>query len=190
MASPGRRPRVGVQIFFLSLIAVLITAGIFIYLMNGMAAGVGSGTHILSTPASLGGAVPDKNAVLQLLVQPLQAEIQADAIPGSATIRQTVAGFYGAPGASDADYFLVMVSTNAPLTASDLSQADSHLLAVSSVQTANGVSFHCGKSVINNIPSICTWVDGNVFGVVQGSSDVSAAATMAAAEQARIIAEH
>ncbi|MGD1033661.1 MAG: hypothetical protein ABR977_04435 [Candidatus Dormibacteria bacterium] len=190
MASPGRRPRVGVQIFFLSLIAVLITAGIFIYLMNGMAAGVGSGTHTLSTPASLGGAVPDKNAVLQLLVQPLQAEIQADAIPGSATIRQTVAGFYGAPGASDADYFLVMVSTNAPLTASDLSQADSHLLAVSSVQTANGVSFHCGKSVINNIPSICTWVDGNVFGVVQGSSDVSAAATMAAAEQARIIAEH
>ena len=83
-----------------------------------------------------------------------------------------------------------MMSVNAPLTAADLSQIDAHLLTVSSVQTANGVSFHCGQPLSGDMPSMCTWVDGNVLGVVEGSASVGAAATAAAAEQARTTAEH
>ena len=52
------------------------------------------------------------------------------------------------------------------------------------------MSFHCGAPLSGEMTSMCTWVDGNVFGVVEGSASVGAAATTAAAEQARTIAEH
>ena len=193
MAAPGHRPGVGVQIFVLSLVAVVITAGIFIYLMNGLATGVGSGTHTLTTPATLGGVAPDTNPALQDASRTLQSEIESHAAPVTAGLQQTVAGFYGSSDAAGdgilPDYFLLITSAGAPLTAADLSQVDANLLAVSSVQTADGVSFHCGRPLVGAMPSMCTWVDGNVFGVVEGSASVGAAATASAAEQARTVAE-
>ncbi len=193
-APSGRRPRVGVQIFFLSLIAVLITAGIFIYLMNGMAPGVGSGIHTLTRPLTLGGDAPNPNPELTGAGTTLESEVEANAGSARAELQQTLVGFYGSvDGVTDGvlpDYLLFMMSVNGSLTASDLSQIDAHLLTVSSVQTANGVSFHCGRPLGGDMPSMCTWVDGNVLGVVEGSASVGAAATMAAAEQARTIAEH
>ncbi|HAW10591.1 MAG TPA: hypothetical protein DCX12_05915 [Chloroflexi bacterium] len=193
-ARSGRRPRVGVQIFFLSVIAVVITAGIFIYLMNGLATGVGSGTHTLTNPLTLGGVAPNTNPELTAAGNALESEIEAHAVAANSGLEQTVVGFYGSSdGIADGiqpDYFLFLESVNTSLTASDLSQVDSHLLTVISVQTADRVSFHCGAPLSGEMTSMCTWVDGNVFGVVEGSASVGAAATTAAAEQARTIAEH
>ena len=193
-APSGRRPRVGVQIFFLSVVAVLITAGIFIYLMNGMAAEFGSGTHTLSMPLTLGGDAPNTNPELTAAGSSLESEIEANAGSAKAKLQQTLVGFYGSEGGvSDGvlpNYFLFMMSVNGPLTAADLSQIDAQLLTVSSVQTANGVSFHCGKALSGDMPSMCTWADGNILGVVEGSASIGAAATAAAAEQARTTAEH
>ena len=193
-APSGHRPRVGVQIFFLSVIAVLITAGIFIYLMNGLAPGVGSGTHTLAMPLTLGGDAPNTNPQLTAAGSALESEIEANAGSARAELQQTVVGFYGsADGVTDGllpNYFLFMMSVNGSLTASNLSQIDAQLLTVSSVQTSNGVSFHCGQPLSGDMPSMCTWADGNVLGVVEGSASVGAAATAAAAEQARTTAEH
>ena len=131
---------------------------------------------------------------LQLVALREISRIEAHAVAANSGLEQTVVGFYGSSdGIADGiqpDYFLFLESVNTSLTASDLSQVDSHLLTVISVQTADRVSFHCGAPLSGEMTSMCTWVDGNVFGVVEGSASVGAAATTAAAEQARTIAEH
>jgi hypothetical protein len=193
LAPRGRRSHLGLQIATLSLIAVLVTAGVFLYLMSGLTDGLGSGMHTLSTPPTLGGASQNLNPQLVSAGQAFQAEMESESAATTGDFRQTVLAFYGTAEVTGTgiipDYFLFLMSASAPLTTADLTKVET-ILTVNTVQTDNGVEFHCGAPVSGMMTSLCTWIDGNVWGVVEGASAVTLSQTLATAESARDTAEH
>ena len=115
-----------------------------------MAAGVGSGTHTLSTPCvpRRGRARHERGAAAP--GPALQSEIQADAIPASADLRQTVAGFYGRRRVAErcriTSCFMVSVNGSADRLRPQPVPTPTCSPSAPS-RPPNGVSFHCGDPV-------------------------------------------
>jgi hypothetical protein len=173
---------------------VLVVAGVFLYLRSSQAEGLGSGSHTLSTPTTIGGFAENSNSQLQSIGKTLQSELEANSNSTNHALQGTVVAFYGSTDGTGTgaapDYFLFVASYSGSLTVSDLSRVDRSLLTVSSVQNEDGIAFHCGVPMAGAMGTMCTWVDGNVWGVVEGATSVGSAATLAAAEEARATAEH
>jgi len=101
-------------------------------------------------------------------------------------------GLYGAADASgqDPDYMLVMIQVNEQVSSSVLSGMTDQLGFPSTpTQTSDGVDFYCATSSTDGGATVCLWIDGNVLGVVVGDPTMGAAATLAAAEDARSAGE-
>jgi len=187
------RSRAAFRALILLVFVALVGAGAFLYLSSESTQGLGSGTHTLSAPATLGGqAQSTGNSTLGSAV-----ESQLAAEPG---ITGSVFTVYGSATPGSPAYILGMESAGQAVTASDLSQFvasfNSTSRAAFSLTTAvvtsdSGVSFHCAPDTLSGATAtMCVWVDGNVIGMVIGSQTVGSAATLAAAEQARTTAEH
>ncbi|MGO8686653.1 MAG: hypothetical protein ACLQT7_05615 [Candidatus Dormibacteria bacterium] len=189
-ASRGRN-RTGLQLFVVLLLAALVAVGVLLYLSGGLNQGLGSGTHTLSAPATLDSLAQNSSSQLQSSGAALQSEIESSDTSVH-VLRQLITAFYGAipddGSATTPDYFLFLSSFDGPLTSADLSQFDT-LLTASTVESEDGVSFHCGTPTTGPMSSLCLWIDGNVMGVVEGSATVGPAGTLAAAEEARTSAE-
>jgi hypothetical protein len=169
------------------LLAVLVATGVLLYMSGGLNQGLGSGTHTLSAPARLGGLAQNPSPQLQTTGQSLQADIESSDTSRH-VLQQMITAFYGSTRADGAaavpDYFLFLSSFQGPLTSTDLRQLTT-LVTVSTVETEDAVSFHCGTPTSGSMASVCLWIDGNVIGVVEGSATVGPAGTLAAAEEAR-----
>lgn len=190
-ASPRRR-HAGLHLFVVLLLAALVAVGVLLYLSGGFNQGLGSGTHTLSAPATLDGLAQDSSAPLQSTGQALQGEIEG-ADSSAHVLRQLLTAFYGsAPSdgtATTPEYFLFLSAFQSPLTTADLNQFET-LVSAGTVESEDGVGFHCGAPTGGPMSSLCFWIDGNVLGVVEGTAGVGPAATLAAAEEARASAEH
>ena len=185
------RSRTGLHAFVVLLLAVLVAAGLLLYLSGGLKQGLGSGTHTLSAPATLAGLAQDATPQLQSAGTALRGDIEASD-PSPHALQQLVTAFYASPPSSGAaatpDYFLFMSSFGAPLTSTDLTDIGS-LVIVTNVETVDGVVFHCGTPITGTMSSLCLWIDGNVMGVVEGAAAVGPAGTLVAAEEARSAGE-
>ena len=180
----------------LLVLALVVAAGIFYCLVNVPAPGLGSGTHTLTTPETLGGYAQNANTQLQVDGQLLEAGIQSPSarVPGA---QQVVVAFYGSTdgtgNGADPEYDVIAVAYDRPLTSADLSTLADALsgfdYSTSTVQTSDGVSFHCGPETGSSMASVCLWVDGNIVGQVDSAIGLSQSSTLAAAEQARVSAE-
>jgi hypothetical protein len=195
--APGvGRSRAAFRALILLVFVALVGAGAFLYLRSEASQGLGSGTHTLTTPATIGGYAQNTNPQLQAISQLLEVAIQSEPgrIPGA---QQAAAAYYGSTdgtgSGADPEYDLVAVAYDRALTSADLTtMADAMSgfdYATSTVQTSDGVSFHCGPETGSHMASVCMWVDGNVLGQVESASGVSQSSTLAAAEQARDSAE-
>jgi hypothetical protein len=194
---PARRSRTGLGAFLALALIIAVAAGAAITLWPGSNSGLGSGTHGVSAPLTLGGFAQNSNPELQSVGLTLQSELQADSASTTGGLLQTVTAFYGSTDRTgtgmNPDYLLFMMSFRGQLTASDLTTMANGVIdsGSTSVETRNGVSFYCGTTMGGDVlPSACVWVDGNVLGVVEGAARGGSSATLAAAEDARGSAEH
>ena len=187
------RSRAAFRALILLVFVALVGAGAFLYLSSESTQGLGSGTHTLSAPATLGGQAQSTGS--SALGSAVESQLAAE--PG---ITGSVFTVYGSATPGSPAYILGMESAGQAVTASDLSQFvasfNSTSRAAFSLTTAvvtsdSGVSFHCAPDTLSGATAaMCVWVDGNVIGMVLGSPETDSADTLAAAEQARSTAEH
>ncbi len=189
---PKRRGRPVLTALVMLVLAALVVGGVVLYLSGGLNQGLGSGTHTLAVPAALGGLAEDSSPHLQAAEQTLQAGVEgADRTPH--VLLQMVTAFYAPPapgggGIATPEYYLFMSSYDAALTSTDRTALGT-LITAGTIQTVNGISFHCGTPTGGSMSSLCFWIDGNVMGVVEGAAVVGPASTLAAAEEARAAGE-
>jgi hypothetical protein len=189
------RSRAALRALVLLIFVALVGAGAFLYLRSESTQGFGSGVHTVSAPATLGGLTESTSSAMTALSSQVQSQIAAS--PGIAGSVFTVYGFATAGGPG---YILDMVSDDHAVTSADLSHFVSGFnstsgaalnLTTATVSSDNGVSFHCAPvTVASAATTMCVWGDGNVLGVVIGSSGAGSTAALAAAEEARGTAEH
>jgi ribosomal protein L40E len=189
------RSRAAIRALVLLVFVALVGAGAFLYLSSESAQGLGSGTHTLSTPATLRGLPQTTTSAMTALSSQVKSQTAAEpGITGSVFTVYTSAT-PGGPG-----YILGIASDDQAVTSSDLSQFVAGFnsstgvtfnLTTASVSSDNGVSFHCAPVTLSGAAdTLCVWGDGNVIGMVIGSSGAGSAATLVAAEKARTTAEH
>ncbi len=189
------RSRAAFRALVLLVFVALVGAGAFLYLSSESAQGLGSGTHTLSTPATLGGLPQTTTSAMTALSSQVKSQMAAEpGITGSVFTVYTSAT-PGGPG-----YILGIASDDQAVTSSDLSRFAAGFnstagvtfnLTTASVSSDNGVSFHCAPVTLSGAAdTLCVWGDGNVIGMVIGSSGAGSAATVVAAEEARTTAEH
>ena len=194
-ARPVRRPRTGLHAVFLALFVALVGAGVVLYMHSGQEEGLGSGVHTLSVPATLNGLAANTSSVVAVENATVRSQMASDPnVTGSAV------AIYGDP--TGADYYtMVLATAGRALTETDLSNDIANLergpagwrfdLATASVTSVSGVNFHCGPaSGIGAGVTFCTWVDGNVQGIVWGGAALGESGTLVAAQAARSTAEH
>ncbi len=189
------RSRAAFRTLALLVFVALVGAGAFLYLSSESSRGLGSGTHTVSVPATLGGL----SQVTSSSTTALGSEIKSE-MDGTSGVTGSAYAMYGSATFAGPAYELAMGSLDHPVAASRLTQSATNLnagavsfdFATATVSTANGVDFHCGPLTAYSVVmgTICLWVDGNVTGLVLGSSEAGGAATLAAAEEARNTAEH
>jgi len=182
------RSRAAFRALILLVFVALVGAGAFLYLSSESTQGLGSGTHTVSAPATLGGLTQDTNSQLTAVLSEYQSTF--DNTPG---INQTAMGVYGFDAAGSPGYFLIMMNMDQTVTATGLDNyidgidrgaGSSFNLSAATITAANGVDYHCTPLTLSGgTGAVCMWVDGNVIGVVAGTG--SDAQTLALAEDAR-----
>lgn len=193
---PGaaRRSGTAARLFILFVVLVLIfAAGLWYFAYGpGGSQGMGSGTHTISAPATLGGQSQNTNAAVDLVTAALQQKIAGDPLWNG-----SVVAVYGDIISSTDYYMLAVVTSSRQLAYSDLSSAIQSMddnasagfdLSKATVTAVNGVNFHCGPTSAG--VTLCVWIDGNVEGTVFGGAGAGSGATLSAAEEARSTAEH
>jgi hypothetical protein len=189
------RSRAVLRALVLLVFVALVGAGAFLYLSSESTQGLGSGTHTLSTPATLGGLPQSTNSSMTALSSQVESQMA-----GSSGITGSVFTVYVSATSGGPDYLLGMASDGQAVTSSNLSQFVAGFnstsgvtfnLTAASVSSDNGVSFHCAPVTLSGAAdTLCVWGDGNVIGMVIGSPGAGSAATLTAAEEARTTAEH
>jgi hypothetical protein len=189
------RSRAAFRALVLLVFVALVGAGAFLYLSSESSQGLGSGTHTVSAPATLGGLPQVTSSSTTAIGSEMKSEMDgASGVTGSAY------AMYGSATFAGSAYELAMGSADHPVAASRLTQSVvgfntgvmSFDFATATVSSANGVDFHCGPLMVYSVAmgTICIWVDGNVMGLVFGDPEAGSAATLAVAEGARTTAEH
>jgi hypothetical protein len=191
-------PRVGrsravFRVLVLLVFVVLVGVGAFLNLSNESAQGLGSGTHSVSAPAAVGGFAQNTNVELQGLGQAFRATVESSSSSSVSGLQQAVIAFYGSTDGTGSgtspEYMVVAASYGHALSDANLTTLGTGLsgfdFATASVQSQDGVDFHCGAFGATVLASGCMWVDGNVFGMVLGAPSLGQASTLVAAEGAR-----
>jgi hypothetical protein len=189
------RSRAALRALVLLVFVALVGAGAFLYLSSESTQGLGSGTHTLSTPTTLGGLPQTTSSAMTALSSQVESQMAAE--PG---ITGSVFTVYASATSGGPGYILGVASDGQAVISSDLSQFVAGFnsssgvtfnLSTASVSSDNGVSFHCAPVTLSGAAdTLCIWGDGNVIGMVLGSPGSGSAATLAAAEEARTTAEH
>jgi hypothetical protein len=191
------RSRAAFRALVLLVFVALVGAGAFLYLSSESAQGLGSGAHTVSAPAAVGGYAENTNPGMQALGQVLGAGVESSSTSRVPGLQQAVVAFYGSTDGTGSGtspgYMLVTASYNHALSYANLTTLGSGLsgfdFSTASVQSQDGVDFHCGTFSSSLLSSVCMWVDGNVFGVVLGAPTLGQANTLVAAEGARTSVE-
>ncbi len=145
--------------------------------------------HTVSAPTTLDGMTRDTSSAAATLTSQIEARYAQDSNDAGSAV-----AFYGSDTGTRF-FFLDLQAGKHGLTLSDLTTdiargEPTFDFSSASTTIEDGVTFYCGPDTVVSGAVLCAWIDGNVQGILLGGSAAGTASTLAAAERARITAEH